>query len=58
MEERKRGGGRPIVLISGSLKEVSKAGEIVKLDVGQPQLVLTDAGATRLTKDRSRVEER
>ena len=58
VEERKRGGGRPIVLISGSLKEVSKAGEIVKLDVGQPQLVLTDAGATRLTKDRSRVEER
>ena len=58
VEERKRGGGRPIVLISGSLREVSKAGEIVKLDVGQPQLVLTDAGATRLTKDRSRVEER
>ena len=55
---RKREDGRRIALISGSLREVSKAGEIVKLDVGQPHLVLTDVGANRLRKDRSRVEER
>ena len=47
-----------IAHIKGSLRGVGKAGAIVKLDVGQPHLVLTEAGAKRLNKDRSRVEER
>ena len=55
---RKRGDGRRIALISGSLRDVSRAGEIVKLDAGQPHLVLTDVGANRLRKDKPRVEER
>ena len=54
---RTRDGSR-IALISGSLRNVSKAGEIVKLDIGQPHLLLTDVGADRLRKDQSRVEER
>ena len=55
---RKRGDEGRIVLVSGSLREVGKAAAIVKLDVGQPHLVLTQAGADRLRKDRSRVEDR
>ena len=47
-----------IAHIKGSLRGVGKAGAIVKLDVGHPHLVLTEAGAKRLIKDRSRVEER
>ena len=55
---RRRLDEKRIAHISGSLRGVSKAAAIVKLDVGQPHLVLTEAGAKRLIKDRSRVEER
>ena len=58
VQESKRGDGRRVAVISGSLRGVSKAGEIVKLDVGEPRLVLTDVGAKRLRRDRPRVEER
>ena len=55
---RRRGHGGRTVLISGSLRNVSKAGQIVKLDVREPHLLLTDEGVNRLRKDRSRVEDR
>ena len=55
---RRRQDEKRIAFITGSLRGVGKAGAIVKLDVGQPHLVLTEAGAKRLIKDRCRVEER
>ena len=55
---RRRGDEGRTVIISGSLRNVSKAGQIVKLDVGEPHLLLTDEGAKRLRKDRCRVEDR
>ena len=54
--ERGRNGNQ--VVVKGSLRGISKAGAIVKLDVGPPNLLLTDNGAARLRKDRRRVEER
>ena len=54
--ERGRNGNQ--VVVKGSLRGISKAGAIVKLDVGPPNLLLTDNGADRLRKDRHRVEER
>ena len=54
--ERGRNGSQ--VVVKGSLRGISKAGAIVKLDVGPPNLLLTDKGADRLRKDRFRVEER
>ena len=54
--ERGRNGNK--VVVKGSLRGISKAGAIVKLDVGPPNLLLTDNGADRLRKDRHRVEER
>ena len=53
-----RGGNANQVVVKGSLRGISKAGAIVKLDVGPPNLLLTDKGADRLRKDRHRVEER
>ena len=54
--ERGRNGNQ--VVVKGSLRGIRKAGAIVKLDVGPPNLLLTDKGAARLRKDRHRVEER
>ena len=54
--ERGRNGNK--VVVKGSLRGISKAGAIVKLDVGPPNLLLTDNGADRLRKDRHRMEER
>ena len=50
-------GGRTIV-IKGSSRGVGEARAIVKLDVGQPHLMLTEEGARRLIRDRFKVEER
>ena len=54
--ERGRNGNQ--VVVKGSSRGISKVGAIVKLDVGPPNLLLTDKGAARLRKDRHRVEER
>ena len=54
--ERGRNGNQ--VVVKGSSRGISKVGAIVKLDVGPPNLLLTDEGADRLRKDRLRVEER
>ena len=56
MLERGRNGNQ--VVVKGSSRGISKVGAIVKLDVGPPNLLLTDKGADRLRKDRHRVEER
>ena len=54
--ERGRNGNQ--VVVKGSSRGISKVGAIVKLDMGPPNLLLTDKGADRLRKDRFRVEER
>ena len=56
MLERGRDGTQ--VVVKGSSRGISKVGAIVKLDVGPPNLLLTDMGAARLRNDRLRVEER
>ena len=52
------GEGSRTIVIKGSSRGVGEARAIVKLDVGQPHLMLTEEGAKRLIRDRFKVQER